>query len=139
MTIYDLAQRIKRLSGATARSSSSRLHYADVELRIPNVKKAREVLGWEPQVELDEGLEQGRSRGTGQKTARIRLGWPDVGDAELDEVREVLESGMLTMGPKVDEFEAELARACEVEHAVAVSSGTAALHLAVLALGLRAR
>ena len=49
---------------------------------------------------------------------------------------EVLESGRLTMGPKVAELEAELARACEVEHAVAVSSGTAALHLAVLALGL---
>jgi len=43
---------------------------------------------------------------------------------------------MLTMGPKVPEFEAELARACEVDHALAVSSGTAALHLAVLALGL---
>ena len=43
---------------------------------------------------------------------------------------------MLTMGPKVGEFEAQLAAACEVEHALAVSSGTAALHLAVLALGL---
>jgi len=43
---------------------------------------------------------------------------------------------MLTMGPKVAELEAELARACAVEHAVAVSSGTAALHLAVLALGI---
>jgi nucleoside-diphosphate-sugar epimerase len=32
------------------------LHYADVELRIPNVEKARELLGWEPQVELDDGL-----------------------------------------------------------------------------------
>ena len=31
---------------------------ADVELRIPNVEKARELLGWEPQVELDEGLER---------------------------------------------------------------------------------
>jgi dTDP-4-amino-4,6-dideoxygalactose transaminase len=40
------------------------------------------------------------------------------------------------MGPKVAELEAELARACGVEHALAVSSGTAALHLAVLALGL---
>jgi len=40
------------------------------------------------------------------------------------------------MGPKVAELEEELARACAVEHAVAVSSGTAALHLAVLALGL---
>jgi dTDP-4-amino-4,6-dideoxygalactose transaminase len=52
-------------------------------------------------------------------------------------VAAVLESGMLTMGPKVGEFESELARACEVEHALAVSSGTAALHLAVLALGLQ--
>jgi dTDP-4-amino-4,6-dideoxygalactose transaminase len=40
------------------------------------------------------------------------------------------------MGPKVAEFEAALAHACETEHAVAVSSGTAALHLAVLALGI---
>ncbi len=71
-----------------------------------------------------------------REDARIRLGWPDVGAAELDAVAEVLESGMLTMGPRVEEFEARLARACEVEHAVAVSSGTAALHLAVLALGL---
>jgi len=71
--------------------------------------------------------------GTG---ARIRLGWPDVGEAELAEVASVLESGMLTMGPRVAEFEAAVAHACEVEHAVAVSSGTAALHLAVLALGL---
>ena len=43
---------------------------------------------------------------------------------------------MLTMGEKVAELEAGLAAACEVEHAVAVSSGTAALHLAVLALGI---
>jgi dTDP-4-amino-4,6-dideoxygalactose transaminase len=43
---------------------------------------------------------------------------------------------MLTMGPKVEEFEAGVARACEVEHALVVSSGTAALHLAVLAFGL---
>ena len=66
----------------------------------------------------------------------IRLGWPDLGEQELSEVAEVLESGMLTMGPKVLEFEAEIARLCEVEHALAVTSGTAALHLAVLAAGL---
>jgi perosamine synthetase len=68
--------------------------------------------------------------------ARIRLGWPDTGARELAEVAEVLESGMLTMGPKVAEFEAEIARICEVEHAIAVTSGTAALHLAVLAFEL---
>jgi perosamine synthetase len=66
----------------------------------------------------------------------IRLAWPDVGDEEVRAVEEVLRSGFLTMGPKVAEFENEIARACAVEHAVAVSSGTAALHLAVAALGL---
>ena len=71
--------------------------------------------------------------GTG---ARIRLARPDVGAEELAEIAGVLDSGQLTMGPKVEELEELLAAACGVEHAVAVSSGTAALHLAVLALGL---
>jgi len=58
VTIYDLAQRIKRLSNAPGEIVFQPLHYADVELRIPNVEKARTVLGWEPHVELDEGLEK---------------------------------------------------------------------------------
>ena len=58
VTVFDLAQRIKRISGASGEIVFQPLHYADVELRIPNVEKAREVLGWEPQVELDEGLEK---------------------------------------------------------------------------------
>jgi perosamine synthetase len=68
----------------------------------------------------------------------IRLAFPELGEAELEAVREVLESGALTMGPKVAEFEQLVAAACGVEHAVAVSNGTAALHLAVLALGIGA-
>jgi len=66
----------------------------------------------------------------------IRLAWPDVGPEEAAAAAEVLEGGQLTMGEKVTELEAELARACGVEHAAALSSGTAALHLAVLALGI---
>jgi dTDP-4-amino-4,6-dideoxygalactose transaminase len=66
----------------------------------------------------------------------VRLGFPDVGEEELAEIREVLESGQLTMGPKVAEFESLLADAVGTAHAMAVSSGTAALHVAVLALGL---
>jgi perosamine synthetase len=68
--------------------------------------------------------------------ARLRLAWPDVGEEELAEVAAVLESGRLTMGPKVAELEEEVARACGVPYAVAVSSGTAALHLPLLALGI---
>ena len=56
VTIYDLAQRIRRLTGCPGEVVFQPLHYADVELRIPNVEKARELLAWEPQVELDEGL-----------------------------------------------------------------------------------
>ncbi len=70
------------------------------------------------------------------ESADVRLARPDVGEEELAEVAAVLETGQLTMGPKVAELEAELARACGTEHAVVVSSGTAALHLAVLALGI---
>ncbi len=66
----------------------------------------------------------------------VRLASPDVGEAELAEIREVLASGQLTMGAKIEEFESLLADAVGVEHAIAVSSGTAALHVAVLALEL---
>jgi UDP-glucose 4-epimerase len=58
VTIYDLALRIKRLTGLEHDLVFRPLHYSDVELRIPNVDKARELLGFEAQVELDEGLER---------------------------------------------------------------------------------
>jgi len=76
---------------------------------------------------------QGAQAGAGSV---VRLAKPDVGEDELALVREVLESGQLTMGPKVDEFESLLAGVAGTSHAVAVSSGTAALHVAVLALGI---
>ncbi len=69
-------------------------------------------------------------------TGLIRLARPDVGEEELAAVAEVIASGQLTMGPKVPEFERLLADAVGTAHAVAVSSGTAALHLALLALGI---
>jgi len=67
---------------------------------------------------------------------RIRLAWPDVGEPEARAVAEVLAGGMLTSGPRVAEFERGLAEACQTKHAVVVSSGTAALHVALLALGI---
>jgi UDP-glucose 4-epimerase len=56
VTIFDLAGRIKRISGCSGEIVFQPLHYTDVELRIPNVEKARERIGWEPTVELDDGL-----------------------------------------------------------------------------------
>ena len=66
----------------------------------------------------------------------VRLARPDVGEEELAEIREVLDSGQLTMGSKVAELERLLAGVAGTAHAAAVSSGTAALHVAVLALGI---
>ena len=64
----------------------------------------------------------------------IRLARPDVGEEELAAVAEVVRTGQLTMGPKVEELERALAEAVGTAHAAVVSSGTAALHLALLAL-----
>jgi len=61
---------------------------------------------------------------------------PSVGDGEIDQVAAVLRSGWLTTGPRVRQFEEEFAAAVGARHAVAVNSCTAALHLAVEALGL---
>ena len=60
----------------------------------------------------------------------------DVGEEEVSEVVDVLRSGWLTTGPKVREFELEFAAKVGAEHAVAVNSCTAALHLALEAAGV---
>ena len=60
----------------------------------------------------------------------------DIGEEEVSEVLEVLRSGWLTTGPKVREFEREFAAMVGAEHAVAVNSCTAALHLALEAAGV---
>jgi perosamine synthetase len=65
----------------------------------------------------------------------IPLAKPEIGDREEELVLEVLRSGQLSLGPMVERFERELAAWLGVEDAVAVSSGTAALHLGVRALG----
>jgi len=62
---------------------------------------------------------------------------PEIDDGDIAAVLDVLRSGWLTTGPRVKEFEATFARYVGAPHAVAVSSCTAALHLALAALGLR--
>src|SRR5258708_8748973 len=62
---------------------------------------------------------------------------PDLQDGEIDEVVAVLKSGWLTTGPRVQRFEAALQEYLGAPHVLAVSSATAGLHLATLALGLR--
>jgi UDP-glucose 4-epimerase len=56
VTVFDLAARVVRLSGSSSEIVFRPLHYADVEMRIPNVDKARRMLGWDAKVDLDEGV-----------------------------------------------------------------------------------
>jgi dTDP-4-amino-4,6-dideoxygalactose transaminase len=62
---------------------------------------------------------------------------PDIGEAEVESVVETLRSGWLTTGPKVRRFEADFAQYVGCQHAVAVNSATAALHLALEAIGIQ--
>jgi len=63
----------------------------------------------------------------------IPIAQPLMGEEEKEAIIAVLESGMLAQGPKVKEFERAFADMCGMRHAVATSSGTTALHLALLA------
>jgi nucleoside-diphosphate-sugar epimerase len=58
VTIYNLAMQIVRLSGSRSKISFVPWNQTDVELRIPNIEKARRLLGYEPQVDLEDGLQR---------------------------------------------------------------------------------
>ncbi|MBU4256202.1 MAG: DegT/DnrJ/EryC1/StrS family aminotransferase [Candidatus Thermoplasmatota archaeon] len=67
----------------------------------------------------------------------IPIAKPLIGDEEKKAVLDVLDSGMLAQGEKVKEFEEKFAEYIGVKHAVATSNGTTALHLALLASGVK--
>lgn len=67
---------------------------------------------------------------------RIQIAAPAIGDEEWAAVRQPLESGWLTQGPHVEAFEKEFALRHGVRHAIATTSATTGLHLALTALGI---
>jgi UDP-4-amino-4,6-dideoxy-N-acetyl-beta-L-altrosamine transaminase len=67
----------------------------------------------------------------------IPYGRQDISEEDIQAVVDVLHSDWLTQGPAVERFEQEVARYCGAKYAVAVSSATAALHIACLAAGLK--
>jgi perosamine synthetase len=67
---------------------------------------------------------------------RIPLSAPDITESEIAAVSQVLRTSRLSLGPQLEEFEQSIARYIGASHAVAVNSGTSALHLCVRALGI---
>lgn len=74
--------------------------------------------------------------GTPIRKNRLPYGRQDITDADIEAVVKVLRSDWLTTGPMVGEFEAELTRITGAKYAVAVNSGTAALHAVMAAIGI---
>ncbi|ADL13602.1 DegT/DnrJ/EryC1/StrS family aminotransferase [Acetohalobium arabaticum] len=66
----------------------------------------------------------------------IGLSGPDIGSREKELVNEVLESGWLSLGPKLEEFEEKFADYIGTDYAIGVNSGTSGLHLLIRALGI---
>jgi nucleoside-diphosphate-sugar epimerase len=58
VTVYNLAREVIRVSNSTSKIRFEKVDRADVELRIPSIAKARELLGFEPKVDLEDGLRQ---------------------------------------------------------------------------------
>ena len=69
---------------------------------------------------------------------KIPLSAPDITENEIAAVVEVLRSPRLSLGPKLEEFERNIADYANAKYAVAVNSGTSGLHLCIRALGLKA-
>ena len=63
---------------------------------------------------------------------------PSIGEEEIEAVAETLRSGWLTTGPRAALLEERMADYLEAKHVLAVASGTAAMHLALVALGIEA-
>jgi dTDP-4-amino-4,6-dideoxygalactose transaminase len=70
------------------------------------------------------------------RTAPLGFQPPAIGEEEVAAVAETLRSGWLTTGPRAAELERRAAGLLDAEHAIAVASGTAALHLSLVALGI---
>ncbi len=73
---------------------------------------------------------------TERRATLLPFSRPSIGDEEIGEVVECLRSGWITTGPRTQRFEAEFAAYVGARHAIALSSGTAALHCAYWALGI---
>lgn len=71
-----------------------------------------------------------------EKIRKIPIAIPSLSDEEWEAVKEPLLSGWLTQGPKVSAFEKEFAKMHDVNHALAVTSCTTGLHLALVAMGI---
>jgi dTDP-4-amino-4,6-dideoxygalactose transaminase len=81
-------------------------------------------------------MQSGQNRSMPPKFSAIPHSRPSIGPSEIDAVLGVLKSGLIAQGPVVESFESAVSEAIGTRYACAVNSGSAALHLTLLALGI---
>jgi len=56
LTIYELARRVLNITGSPSKIRFVEVNYSDIDIRVPHMEKARQLLGFEPSVDIDEGI-----------------------------------------------------------------------------------
>lgn len=104
--------------------------------KLPGISQSVEAFYKDYRCGLPEEIKQSKPA-TGQKAAFIHYGRQYIDESDIEAVARILRSDRITQGPKVEEFEKTLSEYCGAEYAVAVNSGTSALHIACLAADLK--
>ncbi len=120
------ARRGKNLSLSTAKIEAA------LEYRMPTIDRSVDEFYRDWRCGVPEEIKKGRS----VSWSFIPYGRQWIDENDVQAVAEVLRSERVTQGPKVEEFERDLADYCGARYAVAVNSGTSALHIACLAAGI---
>ncbi len=106
-----------------------------LDYRLPTIDQSIEVFCKDFQCGLPNAIKQKPE--PVETPALISYGRQYIDANDVQAVINVLNSGWITQGPKIDEFEKALAGYCGAKYAVAVNSGTSALHIACLAAGVK--
>jgi perosamine synthetase len=131
---------------------------AEVDLLLANPEKARKKLGWEPKIKFKElcnlmakhdltlAEKEVFSKNNFKKMSErsfidgesIPIAKPYLGEEESNNVLQAVDSGWISsQGKFIKEFEEKFSKYCEVKYGIATSNGTTALHLALVALGIK--
>ncbi|MGK5093320.1 UDP-4-amino-4,6-dideoxy-N-acetyl-beta-L-altrosamine transaminase [Deltaproteobacteria bacterium TL4] len=125
----------KALRGKNLSLDTQKLQRA-LNYRLPTIEQSVEQFYRDACSKLPENLKKNTPKTVSTRSI-IPYGRQSIDENDVQAVVDILRSDRLTQGPAVDAFEAELSRYCNVKHTVAVNSGTAALHLACLAIKLQ--
>ena len=106
-----------------------------LDYKLPSIAQSIEVFYRDYKCGLSNEIKQNQFNAQ-EKSVFIPYGKQWIDENDIQSVVRVLRSERITQGPKIEEFEMILSERCGAKYAVAVSSGTAALHLACLAAGI---